>query len=155
MTTPPDLPNRPILLIEDEAMDIDLTLQAFAQARVSNPVVICRDGDVAKDFINAHTAAEDPQLPIVALLDLHLPKVDGLEVLRHARKQSPWKQIPFVIMTSSLDTLDITNAYELGANSYIVKPISFVAFAEVVTHIKAYWLLTNVPPFAHPVLRPL
>jgi CheY-like chemotaxis protein len=138
---------RPILLVEDNPMDIDFSLRAFEDNRIANPVVICRDGEEALDFIHAHPAADDLRLPVVVLLDLGLPKVDGIEVLRQARQHPVWKKIPFVVLTSSREDSDISGAYELGVNSYIVKPVSFIAFAEVVKHIKAYWLLTNEPPF--------
>ena len=83
----------------------------------------------------------------MVLLDLRLPKVDGIEVLREARQHAVWKRIPFVVLTTSRENSDIARAYELGVNSYIVKPVDFVAFAEVVKQIKFYWLLTNEPPF--------
>ena len=138
---------RPILLVEDNAMDIDFALQAFEESKVANPVVICRDGEEALAFIGAHATADDARLPVVVLLDLRLPKIDGLDVLRHARQHPVWKQVPFVVMTTSREYSDISRAYELGANSYIVKPVNFTAFAEVVNQIKAYWLLINEPPF--------
>jgi CheY-like chemotaxis protein len=139
---------RSILLVEDNPMDIDLTLQAFEENKISNPVVICRDGEEALAFINAHSTSEDRQLPIVVLLDLGLPKVDGIEVLRQARRHPVWKQIPFIVLTTSRENSDISRAYELGVNSYIVKPVNFDAFTEIIKTIKAYWLLINVPPFA-------
>ncbi|HEY4723743.1 MAG TPA: response regulator [Anaerolineae bacterium] len=138
---------RPILLIEDNEMDIDLTLQAFAEHAVANPIVVCRDGEEAIDYIEQHRRPEDLQLPIVVLLDLRLPKVDGLDVLRHARQHPVWKQIPIVVMTTSRENHDIETAYQLGANSYIVKPVDFDSFSEVIKTIKVYWLLTNQPPF--------
>ena len=144
---------RPILLVEDNPMDIDFALQAFEDNKVVNSVIICRDGREALDFFHAHTTPEDPRLPAVVLLDLHLPKVDGIEVLREARLHPVWKKIPFVVLTTSRENSDISKAYELGVNSYIVKPVNFAAFAEVVQHIKAYWLLINEPPFAEPTRR--
>lgn len=145
---------RPILLVEDNPMDIDFSLQAFEENKIANPVVICRDGEEALEFIHAHTTPDDLRLPIVVLLDLKLPKVDGIEVLRHARQHPIWKQIPFIALTSSRENSDISEAYALGINSYIVKPVNFAAFAAVVKHIKAYWLLINEPPFAEPDRRP-
>lgn len=146
-------PPRPILLVEDNPMDIDFALQAFAESKVANPVILCRDGEEALDFIHAHGTPHDRQLPLVALLDLRLPKVDGLEVLRQAREDAIWKQIPFVILTTSREDTDISRGYAAGANSYIVKPVNFTAFAEVVQHINAYWLLINQPPYAQPAPR--
>ena len=145
---------RPILLVEDNPMDIDFSLQAFEENKIANPVVICRDGEEALEFIHAHTNPDDLRLPIVVLLDLKLPKVDGIEVLRHARQHPIWKQIPFIALTSSRENSDISEAYALGINSYIVKPVNFAAFADVVKHFKAYWLLINEPPFAEPDRRP-
>ncbi len=141
---------RPLLLVEDNPMDIDFSLQAFEENKIANPMLICRDGEEALEFIHAHTTADDLRLPIVMMLDLKLFKVDGIEVLRHARQHPIWKQSPFIVLTSSHENCDITTAYELGVNSYIVKPVNFAAFAAVVKHIKAYWLLINEPPFAGP-----
>ncbi len=146
--------SRPILLVEDNPMDIDFALQAFEENKVVNPVVICRDGEEALAFIAAHPAPDDLQLPAVVLLDLHLPKIDGSEVLRQARLHPVWRMIPFVVLTTSRDSADITRAYGLGANSYIVKPVNFDAFAEVIKTLKANWLLINEPPFAESGRRP-
>ncbi len=138
---------RPILLVEDNPMDLDLTLQAFEEYAVVNPIAVCRDGEEAWAYLDQHDRPDDPQLPIVMLLDLRLPKVDGLDVLRHARQSKVWQKIPIVVMTTSRENSDIDTAYQLGANSYIVKPVDFDAFSEVVKTIKMYWLLTNQPPF--------
>jgi CheY-like chemotaxis protein len=138
---------RPILVVEDNPMDLDFMLQAFEEHGVLNPLQVCRDGEEALEFISAHTSPDDPKLPLLALLDLRLPKVDGIEVLRRARQHPVWKQIPFVVVTTSRENIDISRAYEFGVNSYIVKPLAFSAFADVVKQIKFYWLLTNEPPF--------
>ncbi len=142
---------RPILVVEDNPMDLDFLLQAFDEHGVLNPVTICRDGEEALQFIDAHATPEDPALPLLALLDLRLPKVDGIDVLRRARQHSVWRQIPFIVVTTSRENADISRAYELGVNSYIVKPVDFAAFADVVKQIKIYWLLTNEPPFSSPL----
>ena len=142
---------RSIMVVEDNPMDLDFMLQAFAESSLANPVHICRDGDEALAFIATHSMPDDPDLPLMVLLDLRLPKVDGIEVLRHARQHPVWKQIPFIVITTSREDTDITGAYELGVNSYIVKPVDFAAFAEVVRQIKMFWLLINVPPFPGPV----
>jgi CheY-like chemotaxis protein len=138
---------RPILVVEDNPMDLDFMLQAFEEHGVLNPVRVCRDGEEALQYIEAHPTPDDPNLPLLVLLDLRLPKVDGVEVLRQARQHPVWKQIPVVIVTTSRENTDISRAYELGVNSYIVKPVDFAAFNAVVKQIKFYWLLTNEPPF--------
>jgi CheY-like chemotaxis protein len=138
---------RSILLVEDNPMDVDLTLRAFEEHSVANPVVVCRDGEEALQYMEVHGSPTDTRLPILVLLDLRLPKVDGIEVLRIAREHPVWKQIPIVVLSTSRENADIDAAYGLGVNSYIVKPVDFLAFAEVVKNIKVYWLLTNQPPF--------
>jgi len=138
---------RPILLVEDNLMDLDLTIQALREHSVANPIVACRDGEEALLYMEQHSSSIDTQLPILVLLDLRLPKVDGIEVLRQARNNPIWKQVPIVVLTTSRENRDIETAYQLGVNSYIVKPVDFQAFAEVVKTIKVYWLLTNELPF--------
>lgn len=145
---------RPILVVEDNPMDLDFMLQAFEENNVANPVQVCRDGEEALQYIATHVASDDPDLPLLVLLDLRLPKVDGIDVLRQARQHPVWKQVPFVVVTTSRENADIAHAYELGVNSYIVKPVDFAAFAEVVKSIKVYWLLTNESPFSEPTRRP-
>lgn len=141
---------RPILIVEDNPMDLDFMLRAFDEHGVLNPVTVCRDGEEALEFMAAHAAVDDAELPLLVLLDLRLPKVDGIDVLRQARRDGVWKQVPFVVITTSRENSDISRAYELGVNSYVVKPVDFAAFAEVVKQIKMYWLLTNEPPFREP-----
>lgn len=138
---------RPILVVEDNPMDLDFLLQAFEEHGVLNPVSVCRDGEEALEFIAAHPTPDDDALPLLVLLDLRLPKVDGIDVLRHARQHPVWKKIPVIVVTTSRENSDIARAYELGVNSYVVKPVDFAAFADVVKQIKFYWLLTNEPPF--------
>ena len=144
---PTGLKARPILVVEDNPMDLDLMLQAFEEHGVINPIQVCRDGEEALTFIADHSTPLDPGLPLLVLLDLRLPKVDGIEVLGNARSRPVWNQVPFVVLTTSRENGDISRAYELGVNSYIVKPVDFSAFADVVRQIKFYWLLTNEPPF--------
>lgn len=144
MTIPSALP---ILVVEDNPMDLDFMLQAFEENGVLNPVHVCRDGEEALDYIATHPSQERPALPIIVLLDLRLPKVDGIDVLRQARQHPIWRKVPFVVLTTSRENTDISKAYEIGVNSYVVKPVDFAAFAEVVRQIKFYWLLTNEPPF--------
>ena len=138
---------RPILLVEDNPMDLDLTLQALQEHSVVNPIVACRDGEEALKYIEEHRVSTDPHIPILVLLDLRLPKVDGIEVLRQARADPVWKQVPIIVMTTSRENSDIDAAYRLGVNSYIVKPVDFPTFTDVMKTIKVYWLLTNEPPF--------
>jgi CheY-like chemotaxis protein len=140
---------RPILLVEDNPMDVDLTLEAFAEQHIPNPVAVCRDGEEALQYVAEHGSASDALVPSLVLLDLQLPKVDGLEVLRRLRSHDVWKQIPVIVLTTSRERADIAAAYRLGVNSYIVKPVDFLEFGEVVEAIKAYWLLLNEPPFPH------
>jgi len=138
---------RPILLVEDNPMDVDLTLEAFKEQGVANPITVCRDGEEALQYVAEHGSASDPLLPALVLLDLHLPKVDGIDVLRQTRDDDVWKRVPVIVLTTSRERADVTAAYQLGVNSYLVKPIDSVAFADVVEAIKVYWLLMNEPPF--------
>lgn len=139
--------DRPILLVEDSPVELDLTLQAFQQHHVSNPVVVCRDGEEALGYMASHTTADDPGLPLLVLLDIGLPKVNGIGVLRGFQKDPLWQQIPVVVLTTSRDPGDVAAAYQMGANSYIVKPADFDAFGELIKTIKNYWLLVNESPF--------
>ncbi len=141
---------RPILMVEDNEMDLDLCTQAFKEHAIANPLVSCRDGEEALQYIDAHPHAGDAGVPVIVLLDLRLPKVDGIDVLRYARQHPVWQQVPFIVLTTSRQNSDIGAAYRLGVNSYIVKPVDFVEFAEVAKRIEMYWVLTNVPPFVDP-----
>lgn len=136
-----DNPMRPILLVEDNPMDVDLTRRAFARRRLVNPLDVARDGAEALDCL-ARWEAGAP-LPVVVLLDLKLPKVDGLEVLRQIRAHPQWRSVPVVVLTTSAEDRDIQRAYELGVNSYIVKPVEFDKFMEVATEIELYWTVLN------------
>ncbi len=131
-----------ILVVEDNANDAELTLRALKQRNLANQVHVCRDGAEAMDFFSDGARP----VPKVVLLDLKLPKVDGLEVLRRLKQQGRTKSIPIVILTSSSEEPDIERAYALGANSYIVKPVDFEAFARAVSDVGLYWLLLNQPP---------
>jgi len=133
----------PILLIEDNPMDVDLTRRAFIRHNLANPLDVARDGQEAVDFIAKWEAGEP--IPVVILLDLKLPKVSGLEVLRTVRTHPDFRTIPVVILTSSAEDQDIREAYLLGANSYIVKPVDFDKFIEVARQIELYWTVLNVP----------
>lgn len=137
-------PHRPILLVEDNPMDLDLTLRAFSRRKLSNPIQVARDGQEALDFIPRWEAGEP--LPLVVLLDLKLPRVDGLEVLRRLRATPVCQHLPVVVLTSSSEDRDVQAAYRLHANSYIVKPVNFEKFMEVAGQIELYWCLANHPP---------
>ncbi len=135
---------RPILLIEDNPMDADLTVRAFQRRHLANPVEVARDGEEALTFIPRWEAGEP--LPIVILLDLKLPKVSGLEVLRQFKGHPKLNTTPVVVLSSSAEDNDVQTAYQLGANSYIVKPVDFDKFIQVAEHIELYWLMLNTPP---------
>jgi CheY-like chemotaxis protein len=135
---------RPILLIEDNPMDVDLTRRAFARHRFVNPFEVLRDGEEALAYLTRWEAGAPP--PVVILLDLKLPKVDGLEVLRQIKVHPQFRNIPVVILTTSAEDYDIQTAYQLGANSYIVKPVDFDKFMEVAEQIELYWSVLNKPP---------
>jgi len=142
MTTEPF--NRPILLVEDNPVDIDLTLRAFTRRKLTNPVHVARDGEEALAWLARWEAGEP--LPLVVLLDLKLPRVHGLEVLAQWKTNPLSRNIPVVVLTSSSEDRDIAAAYKLGANSYIVKPVDFDKFLEVADQIELYWCVTNIPP---------
>ncbi len=136
--------NSPILLVEDNAMDLDLTLRAFQQRRLTNTIEVARDGEEALAWIGRWEAGEP--LPAVILLDIKMPRVDGLEVLRQLKAHARFRTIPVVMLTTSADSADVQTAYELGANSYIVKPVNFEKFVEVADRIDLYWMVLNAPP---------
>ncbi len=131
-----------ILLVEDNPDDLELALRAFSEHRLRNRIHIARDGAEALEFL---FALDSPVLKVI-LLDLKLPKIDGLEVLKQIRANEQTKLFPVVVLTSSKEDKDLTRAYELGANSYIVKPLDFDGLKEAVHHIGLYWLLLNAPP---------
>jgi CheY-like chemotaxis protein len=133
-----------ILLVEDNPMDIDLTQRAFAKRRLANPLEVARDGEEALARLARWEAGEPP--PLIILLDLKLPKVDGLEVLRRIKTHSQFCSIPVVVLTTSAEERDVRAAYQLGANSYIVKPVDFDKFLEVARQIELYWCALNMPP---------
>ena len=135
---------RPILLVEDNPMDLDLALRAFSKRNLANPIQVARDGQEAVDWIPRWAAGEIK--PLVILLDLKLPRVDGLEVLRQLREHPESRDLPVVVLTSSNDDRDVQAAYRLKANSYIVKPVNFEKFMDVAAQIELYWCLINHPP---------
>jgi two-component system, response regulator len=142
-----------ILLVEDDANDEALALRALSKNGIRNEVVVLRDGVVALDYLfgrNGYATRDVSELPAVMLLDLKLPKIDGLEVLRRVRAHPRTRSLPIVILTSSDEDQDRAEGYNLGANSYVRKPVEFTEFANAVRQLGAYWLLLNEPP---PVFR--
>lgn len=136
-----DNPAPPILLVEDNPVDLDLTRRAFARKRLANAIEVARDGEEALQWMTRWEQGE-PQ-PAVILLDIKLPKVNGLEVLRQLKAHQQFRRIPVVMLTSSDDDMDLATAYELGVNSYIVKPVDFVKFMQVAEQIELYWCVLN------------
>lgn len=137
-----------ILIVEDTPQDLELTLRALKKANLTNHIQVVRDGAEALDFIfgeGAHDGRKVEDGPKVILLDLKLPKVDGIEVLRRIKADSRTKAIPVVVLTSSKEQKDVVESYRLGVNSYIVKPVNFERFAEAVRELGMYWLLLNQP----------
>lgn len=133
--------NRPILLVEDNPMDVDLTRRAFAKRNLANPLAVARDGEEALGWLARVDAGE--LAPAVILLDLKLPKVPGLEVLRQFKAHPVLGRVPVVILTTSREDADVETAYSLGVNSYIVKPVEFEKFIEVAAQIDLYWCVLN------------
>jgi len=140
--------NSVILLVEDNPDDEALTIRALKKNNIKNEVTVAHDGTEALDYLfgtGAHANRDPSVLPQIVLLDLNLPKVDGLEVLRRIRGDARTKRLPVVILTSSKEERDLLEGYDLGANSYIRKPVDFTAFMEAVRQLGLYWLVLNEP----------
>ena len=138
-----------ILLVEDNADDLDMTLRALRKANLANKIQVARDGAEALEFIlgeGAHAGRRMANLPKLILLDLKLPKVDGFEVLKRLKGDPRTRVIPVVVLTSSKEDRDVVESYRLGVNSYIVKPVNFEGFAKAVGELGLYWMLLNQPP---------
>jgi two-component system response regulator len=138
-----------ILLVEDNPQDLELTLRALRKAKLANHIKVARDGAEALEIVlreGAHAGRAPESEPKVILLDLKLPKVDGLEVLRRLKGDARAKVIPVVMLTSSKEQSDVAESYRLGANSYIVKPVNFERFVAAVQELGMYWLLLNEAP---------
>ncbi|MBT8340680.1 MAG: response regulator [Desulfatitalea sp.] len=138
-----------ILLVEDNCDDVDLTLRVFKKSRLANRVVVVRDGAEALDYIFCKGVYEGRDIlekPSLVLLDLKLPKVSGLEVLKKIRGDEQMRAMPVVIMTSSREQRDLNDGYTFGANSYIVKPVDFDKFTKAVEQLQLYWLVLNEAP---------
>jgi two-component system response regulator len=138
----------PILLVEDNPSDIGLTKRAFEKSNILNPLVVAQDGQEALDYLFCTGKYQDqtPPLPSLILLDLKMPKVGGLEVLKKIRESERTKRLLVVILTSSKEEYDVNCGYDYGVNSYIRKPVDFLQFAEVVKQLGLYWLVLNEPP---------
>jgi CheY-like chemotaxis protein len=139
---------RPILLVEDNPRDLELTLAALAKCQLANEIVVARDGAEALDYLYRRGAyiARTPGDPAVVLLDLKLPKVDGLQVLEKIKTDSAQRQIPVVMLTSSREERDLLRSYELGVNAFVVKPVDFNAFFEAIQDLGMFWAILNEPP---------
>jgi two-component system response regulator len=138
-----------ILLVEDSPDDLELSLRALRKANLANRIQVARDGEEALDFIfceGAHAAREIGKPAQLILLDLKLPKVSGLEVLQRIKSDPRTRIIPVVVLTSSKEHSDVQGSYDLGANSYIVKPVNFEGFVAAMQQLSIYWLLVNQPP---------
>lgn len=138
-----------ILLVEDNPKDIELTKRALKKANVTNSVMVVEDGVEALKYFfgeDGTGGANIEDLPVVVLLDLKLPRVDGLEVLRRMRSHEKTRLIPVVVLTSSSEEKDIIASYDLGANSFVRKPVRFADFAEAIRQLGLYWLILNQPP---------
>lgn len=134
-----------ILLVEDNPMDLELTIRALGQRNVANPIEVARDGEEALAWLAKWERGERP--PVVILLDLKLPRVNGIEFLRQLKSSARARNVPVVVLTSSAEDRDVKAAYELGANSYIVKPVSFDNFVKVAADIHLYWCVHNRTTF--------
>ncbi|PXX13427.1 response regulator [Nitrosomonas ureae] len=134
----------PILLVEDNPLDVDLTLRAFQRRKLANPILVARDGEEALAWIPRWESGET--LPTVILLDLNMPRVDGLTVLRTLKSHPLLRRIPVVVLTTSKEDRDVQVAYDLGVNSYIVKPVGFDNFMDVAQQIELYWCVINELP---------
>jgi two-component system, response regulator len=141
--------NNIILLVEDNPDDVELTLRAFRKSKILNEIVVVTDGVEALDYVfatGAHAGRDTKATPEVILLDLKLPKMGGLEVLRRLRADERTRRIPVVVLTSSNEERDILSSYDLGANSFVRKPVDFAQFVDAAQHLGLYWLVMNEAP---------
>jgi len=139
---------RPILLVEDNPRDLELTLAALEKCQLANEIVIARDGAEAMDYLlgAGNHAGKDGGNPTVVLLDLKLPKIDGLEVLEKIKKDANLRHIPVVMLTSSREEQDLVRSYELGVNAFVVKPVEFNEFFKAIQDLGVFWAILNEPP---------
>jgi CheY-like chemotaxis protein len=150
---------KPILLVEDHPHDLELTLVALSRSHLANEVIIARDGVEALDYLRCEgTFATRPRgNPAVVLLDLKLPRIDGLQVLEEIRQSAELRSVPIVVLTSSREEKDLLRSYKLGANAYVVKPVDFREFIDAVRELGIFWAVLNEPPpgSLRPAVRPL
>jgi len=139
---------KPILLVEDDPRDLELTLVALERSQLANEVVVVRDGEAALDYLHrrGNFAGRAEGNPAVVLLDLKLPKVNGLEVLQTVRSTESLRSIPVVMLTSSHEESDVLRSYQLGVNAYVVKPVEFKQFVEAIADLGIFWAVLNEPP---------
>ena len=137
-----------ILMVEDDSNDVELTLTALEEYNLANEVVVTRDGEEALDYLHCRGkfSARSHENPAVILLDLKLPKVDGLEVLKQVKADENLRYIPVVVLTSSHEERDLVTSYRLGVNAYVVKPVDFHQFVNAIKELGAFWAVINVPP---------
>ncbi|CAO3402173.1 response regulator [Azospirillum palustre] len=142
---------KPILLVEDNPKDLELTLEAFAEAQLANDIVVARDGAEALSYLfhddgQAVSKPTDPKYPAVIILDIKLPKVDGIEVLQRIKANENTRAIPVVMLTSSKEEQDLVRSYRLGVNAFVVKPVGFKEFFDAIRDIGSFWAILNEPP---------
>lgn len=139
---------RPVLLVEDSPNDIELTLEALERSRLANPVIVARDGVEALDILLRRSNEKDgemPEMPAVVLLDIKLPRMDGLEVLEEIKRDPRTRNVPVVMLTSSREEQDLIRSYGLGVNAFVVKPVGHREFFEAIRDIGAFWAVLNEP----------
>ena len=143
--------SRPILLVEDNQDDVELTVMALTEAKITNPVVVTRNGVEALDYLfgtGAHAGRDTKEQPVVVFLDIKLPLLNGMDVLRRMREDERTRRTPVVMLTSSTEQADIVQTYDLGVNSYVRKPVDFDSFVSAARHLGLYWTVLNEPPDA-------
>lgn len=139
---------KPILLVEDNAKDVEMTLAAWKRNKLGNEVVVARDGVEALDYLFRRGKFKDREQgqPVAVFLDLKMPRLDGLEVLRHMKEADSLKMVPVVMLTSSREESDLVASYQLGANAYVVKPVGFDQFVDAIGRLGMFWAVLNEPP---------